>query len=1048
MRPEASDYLFVTTEKERYAVLAYDGTHDKVHTVESGDLHDRACRPIERGQILCVDGKSQVLAIHMVQGLVKLMGIEGRRMGGEPVFTPPVNRRIDELQVIDMQMLLDVEQPTLAVMHHTIGDTFKISTYVVVDKGHEKDLSAGPWSFDGLDYGSYLLIAVPSPKGGIIAVSDEALFYYNPAKKAQCALSMNPCRFTCYCRIDDSGYRYLLSDTNGGLFVLILFGEEDRVEALKLEYLGQTVIASTLTYLDNGYVYVGSHYGDAQIVELSSSRLPDGNFVSVVDTLPCSAPLVDFITADVENIGQSSVIACSGAFKEGALRFIRKGSNLVVNATAALDSSIVLDMFAMHCADIGDVIFLSTLAGTKILCYREDSLEELDRLYNILSASQSPSIFVGQLGEETLVQVTADEAVVGSLKPNVPATLWRPTKGGQLRFVAHFASHLVLSTDSQELYWFDCEALGRMVLLPTTFAGSEICALALVKVKSEMFVAVALWGETKIRFIDPKNPTRLADVDLDGSVAVRALHFATLDRRAVLFVGLGDGTVVHCFLTLDGDTKKLAAMSVQRVTLGTSPVQFFPTFVGLFACADKPFLVSMKRDRVAFSLTNVKNVKAIAGLAKSGEILIARDDDLLFCKLDSSSKFHLHHHVQPMGQTVTRIADMRRARALVTLGSSSPCPSMADFASQEDSSTSRVILVDRETLLSIDAYEMPRGEKAHSLTRMLLDELGAEVVIVGTALVRSPGQEPEEGRILTFVVNGDRRLRLVSQTKVPGCVYAMAPLNQPGRLVAAINGMTSLYKWARRESGGDPAWVFVHSHFGQVLGIKLDVRGDLIAVGDLMKSVNLLRVDEKGEGLVELARDFDPNWITEVRFLSDDEILGADNLGNLFVLRKQRDVHFSGGERWTLRIKSGFHLGEIVNKIEAGTLARSSADQKQERLVLHPHLIATTSGAVYLLGKIHGPARRICEVLQENLRKVLPPIGELAHGEWRAVATERRRPRSDVGCFLDGDLLAKFLDLDGDVRKVVAEGGAVCDATGTSVVEVTKLVENLVSAFQ
>ena len=240
----------------------------------------------------------------------------------------------------------------------------------------------------------------------------------------------------------------------------------------------------------------------------------------------------------------------------------------------------------------------------------------------------------------------------------------------------------------------------------------------------------------------------------------------------------------------------------------------------------------------------------------------------------------------------------------------------------------------------------------------------------------------------------------------------------------------------------------VHSHFGHVLGIKLDVHKDLVAVGDLMKSVNLLRVDEKQDKLVEIARDFDPNWITEVRFLSDTEIVAADNLGNIFVLVKQRDAHFSGGERWTLKIKSGFHLGEIVNKIERGTLARAGADQKLEPLLSNRHLIATTSGSIFLLGQVDGPTRLILEVLQENLRKVLPPVGELPHGEWRAIATERRRCKPDVGCFIDGDLIAKFLDLDKDARRIVAEGGAACDATGASVAEVSILIDNLVAAFQ
>lgn len=91
----------------------------------------------------------------------------------------------------------------------------------------------------------------------------------------------------------------------------------------------------------------------------------------------------------------------------------------------------------------------------------------------------------------------------------------------------------------------------------------------------------------------------------------------------------------------------------------------------------------------------------MVGLSVGKKLLVIRDDDLLFCKLEVASKFHLHHQEQRMEQTVTRIADLEASKALVTLGSIAPYPCMSDFSSQEENTTSRVILVDRETLISM-----------------------------------------------------------------------------------------------------------------------------------------------------------------------------------------------------------------------------------------------------------------------------------------------------------------------------------------------------------
>lgn len=45
--------------------------------------------------------------------------------------------------------------------------------------------------------------------------------------------------------------------------VLTLFFS--RVTGLKIELLGETSIASTISYLDNAVVFIGSSYGDSQV---------------------------------------------------------------------------------------------------------------------------------------------------------------------------------------------------------------------------------------------------------------------------------------------------------------------------------------------------------------------------------------------------------------------------------------------------------------------------------------------------------------------------------------------------------------------------------------------------------------------------------------------------------------------------------------------------------------------------------------------------------------------------------------------------------------
>jgi DNA damage-binding protein 1 len=79
---------------------------------------------------------------------------------------------------------------------------------------------------------------------------------------------------TAWCAIDRE--RFLLADNEGGLHVLLLASNStgDAVTALKLEFLGVTSIAHKLQYVDNGFVMVGSIYGDSQLIRLHQSPMP------------------------------------------------------------------------------------------------------------------------------------------------------------------------------------------------------------------------------------------------------------------------------------------------------------------------------------------------------------------------------------------------------------------------------------------------------------------------------------------------------------------------------------------------------------------------------------------------------------------------------------------------------------------------------------------------------------------------------------------------------------------------------------------------------
>ena len=144
--------------------------------------------------------------------------------------------------------------------------------------------------------------------------------------------------------------RYLLSDITGTLHLLVLVHENQKVVALKLEELGKTSVATTLSYLDNGVVFVGSSFGDSQLIRLSSTRIGNepNNYVEVLDTFVNLGPIVDLCVVDLEHQGQGQVVTCSGVYTDGSLRVIRNG--IGINEQASVDLPGVKGMWTLKTA--------------------------------------------------------------------------------------------------------------------------------------------------------------------------------------------------------------------------------------------------------------------------------------------------------------------------------------------------------------------------------------------------------------------------------------------------------------------------------------------------------------------------------------------------------------------------------------------------------------------------------------------------------------------------------------------------------------------------
>lgn len=244
---------------------------------------------------------------------------------------------LDVPKVIDIVFLHNCKRPTMAVLWEDYGQQRHVHTYEINMKSRE--LSDGPFVEADLDNACAMLIPVQHACGVLVPGGVGVVFL---SDATTCSVSTSCSLMKTFCSIGDDGSRYLLGDISGELFLLYI--EKDgsgTVKSIKLESLGKTSQAATMSYLDSGVVFVGSCTGDSQLVRLhpeAVATLDDGksSYVEVLDVMTNMGPIVNFTVVDLDRQGQGQVVTCSGAGSDGSLRIIRNGIGFTEQASVEL----------------------------------------------------------------------------------------------------------------------------------------------------------------------------------------------------------------------------------------------------------------------------------------------------------------------------------------------------------------------------------------------------------------------------------------------------------------------------------------------------------------------------------------------------------------------------------------------------------------------------------------------------------------------------------------------------------------------------------------
>uniref|UniRef100_A0A6B2KWM6 DNA damage-binding protein 1 n=1 Tax=Arcella intermedia TaxID=1963864 RepID=A0A6B2KWM6_9EUKA len=1007
---EDRDQLFLLTEKGHFCVLGYDAQKSEIITkaideksLVTSIVNDEkpAGVPASNGQIAIVDPEARMIGLHLHEGFFKVIPIEKGQL------QTAYDIRLEETQIIEMKFLHGCVRPTLMVLYHDAKESRHIKTYEIVP---QKEFIEGPWQLPNIEPSVELVITLPPPLLGILVIGERSIIYHKGnsittqktgGTSRNCSLSLNtPKLFKVFGKIDNSGRRILLGESTGALHCLILQGEGDKVTKLQLEYLGVTSIPSTIDYLDNGLVFVGSTTGDSQLIRLTEEKTPEGYFFNVLDRITNLGSIVDFAVVDINKQNQGQMITCSGALKDGSLRVVRNG--IGVQEHAQVDLKGIKGLWSIDPCKEGEVekyLIVSFVAETRILSMVGEELVESNLKGFDLDKK---TIYAGNLIGDLYIQVTAKGISLIDGKKEMIRDTWIPE--AQINLCSANATQILIA-QGKDLSIFQIQNQ-KLIFKSKRTMDHEISCLNINPIEhnknSSSICVVGLWTDISVRLLSVPDLVEIRKLELGGEILPRSVILKTLDHITYLIIALGDGNL----LSYTYDMKSGDLENRKKLTLGTRPVILNDGHDHIFACSDRPSVIQhTNTKKLLFAPVNLKDVTYMCSFdcpSFPNSIALSNEDTLTIGTVDHVQKLHIS--TIPLGEVPRRIAYQDQSKTLCLLTVKTL------FDGHGDVEEGWVKLLDARTFEIQDVYPLQADETPTAVASVSFSNNTIEYYVVGTAYIK---EEPEcsSGRILLFE-GKNRKLRLQAELLVTGAVYSLDGFQE--KIIAGVNSKVLLLKWD--EASKELSIEFDYE--GQSHALHVVTKGDFILVGDLQRSMSLLLYTSVDGTIKESARDYNPLWMTAVSFLDNEHFLGADDCYNIFCLENASSVE----DRGKLEVCGEFHVGQFINRIREGSLAMAwdYANEVKGLSLSNVHLFGTISGSVGVVATLDKEHFKILTDLQAQILNVVKGVGGLDYNLWRAWKNDKTQTTRLAKGFVDGDIIAKFLDLPPEEAKKIA----------------------------
>jgi DNA damage-binding protein 1 len=269
-----------------------------------------------------------------------------------------------------------------------------------------------------------------------------------------------------------------------------------------------------------------------------------GSFVQLLETYTNLCPIVDCCVVDVDKQGQSQLVTCSGAYKDGTIRVVRNG--IGIHEIAELDMEGIEGIWALKASDAsaGDsILALSFAEQTSFLAVGGDEMEATEVAGAIDNAS---SLYCGNVVGDNWIQVVESAVRLIACSSRELIAEWSFPDGKKISACSCNTVQLMVAS-GRDLRYLKVRADG-LVDAGSTMLEHEVACLDASPPEGEVeatVCTVGLWTDISIRVLDLTSGGLIERCKelLGGEIIPRSVLQVTLEGQPYVLCALGDGTL-------------------------------------------------------------------------------------------------------------------------------------------------------------------------------------------------------------------------------------------------------------------------------------------------------------------------------------------------------------------------------------------------------------------------------------------------------------------------------------------------------------------------